>query len=212
MPESDPPHSIIHLLMIQPPRLDGHHIVLVPLSLDHIDDLALVGLDDDLWQWIPQGVRSRDDLRAYVESALAAAERGEAMPFAVIDRATGRAIGSTRYGNIDLDNRRVEIGWTWLGREWHRTGANTEMKYLLLRYAFDALECNRVELKTDALNARSRAAISRIGAKEEGTLRRHIVTSSGRVRDTVYYSIIREEWEEARVRLESMMESGARRP
>lgn len=103
-------------------------------------------------------------------------------------------IGSTRFGNISARDRRVEIGWTWLGRAWQRTPANTEAKLLMLRHAFEAMGCIRVELKTDALNQRSREAILRLGAREEGTLRRHAITDAGRVRDTVYFSILADEW------------------
>ena len=129
-------------------------------------------------------------MAAYIAVALAERAAGRALPFAIIDKATGQAIGSTRYVAIEPAHRRVEIGWTWLGRSWQRTAANTEAKYLLLRHAFETLGCIRVELKTDALNERSRAAIRRIGAREEGTLRSHMITASGRIRDTVYYSIL----------------------
>ena len=125
---------------------------------------------------------------------------GEAIPFAIVLIDTGQAIGSTRYGNIDRGNRRLEIGWTWIGRAWWRTGVNTECKLLLLQHAFEVLGCARVELKTDTLNRRSRAALLRIGATEEGSLRKHILTESGRWRDTVYYSILDDEWPDVKHR------------
>jgi len=118
-------------------------------------------------------------------------------------------VGSTRFGNIDRENRRVEIGWTWIGRRWQRTVVNTETKYLMLRHAFESLGCVRVELKTDILNQTSRRAILRLGAKEEGILRRHMITDSGRIRDTVYYSIIDVEWAEVKVRLEAKLATPA---
>ena len=133
-------------------------------------------------------------MRGYGGEALELANRGMALPFATIDRASGQVAGSTRFANIDLANRRVEIGWTWLGRRFQRTAINTEVKYLMLRHAFESMGCNRVELKTDALNQRSRAAIRRIGAVEEGILRAHMLTHSGRFRDTVYFSILSNEW------------------
>ena len=120
----------------------------------------------------------------------------------MIDKASGRIIGSTRYGNIDRVHHRVEIGWTWVARQWQRSAVNTEMKYLLLRHAFETLKCIRVELKTDSLNERSRAAILRIGAREEGTFRNHMITASGRIRHTVYFSILDSEWPDVKTRLE----------
>ena len=147
-------------------------------------------------------VRTADDLTAYIALALAERDAGRALPFATVDRATGRVIGSTRYMAIEPTHRRVEIGSTWLGRAWQGTAANTEAKYLMLRHAFETLGCVRVELKTDALNERSRAAIRRIGAREEGTLRQHMITVSGRIRDTVYYSVLDSEWPEIKAELE----------
>lgn len=188
-----------------PITLEGVHIRLVPLSLDHLDDLCMVGLEEDLWRWTPSAIRTRDDLHNYIATALDLTEKGTAIPFAIVDRNLGRAIGSTRYGNITPEHRRLEIGWTWIGRPWQRTAVNTEAKYLLLGHAFESLGCIRVELKTDALNHRSRTAILRIGAREEGTLRSHIITASGRIRDTVYYSILDDEWPEIKHNLESRL-------
>jgi RimJ/RimL family protein N-acetyltransferase len=188
-----------------PVVLEGTHVRLEPLSLEHIDRLCEVGLDDALWRFTPTPVRSRDDMRAYVEHALALARAGAAIPFAVVERSGGRVVGSTRYGAIDTTHRRVEIGWTWIGVAWQRTAFNTEAKYLLLRHAFESLGCIRVELKTDALNERSRRAILRIGATEEGTLRRHMITAGGRLRDTVYYSILSSEWPGVKTLLENKL-------
>lgn len=127
------------------------------------------------------------------------------LPFATIEKRSGRAIGSTRYANIDAGNRRLEIGWTWIAGNWQRTAVNTEAKYLMLRHAFETLRCIRVEFKTDALNERSRNAILRIGAKEEGTFRKHVITASGRVRDTVYFSIVDSEWNAVKKMLEARL-------
>ena len=129
-------------------RLTGRIVRLEPLALDHLDALAEVGLDPTLWRWIGFPVRTREDLRAYIEDALRDREAGRAMPFAIVE-ASGRPIGSTRYGNVDLFNRRVEIGWTWVAPAWQRTGVNTEAKLLMLEHAFGRLGCNRVEFKTD---------------------------------------------------------------
>lgn len=186
-----------------PVTLEGRHVRLEPLSLAHHADLCAVGLDEDLWRWIPTQVRTPDDMRAYIEIALRAQAGGSALPFATVDRESGRAIGSTRFGNIDREHRRLEIGWTWIARQWQRTAVNTEAKYLMLRHAFETLGAMRVELKTDSLNERSRRAILRLGAVEEGTFRKHMLTESGRVRHTVYFSIIDEEWPGVKARLAS---------
>jgi N-acetyltransferase len=187
---------------IQPVTLAGEFIRLEPLSQTHHAQLAQVGLDEDLWRWIPQPVRTPEEMHVYISTALDDLARGVSLPFATIEQASGRAIGSTRFGNIDRANRHVEIGWTWLARPWQRTRANTEAKYLMLRHAFDTWGANRVELKTDALNERSRNAILRIGARQEGIFRSHMVTSTGRLRDTVYFSIVSSEWPEVKARLE----------
>ena len=152
--------------------------------------MCRVGLDEDLWRWIPLRVLSRDDMRLYIEMALKAQAEGIALPFATVEQSSGMVVGSTRYMNIDKVNRHVEIGATWVGREWQRTPVNTEAKYLMLKHAFEDLGCYRVELKTDELNERSRAAILRIGAKEEGIFRKHVICWDGRVRNTVWYSIL----------------------
>lgn len=191
--------------MIESVVLEGGTVRLEPLSLDHLDGLCEVGLDPELWRWTTSRVDSRERMRSYVETALSEQARGVSLPFATVERASGRVIGSTRFGNIDRANRRVEIGWTWVARPWQRTAANTEAKLLMLTHAFDVLDCLRVELKTDALNQRSRSAIRRLGAVEEGTLRHHMVTESGRLRDTVYFSIIRPEWPAVRERLQGFL-------
>lgn len=181
-----------------PLTLTGNSVDLVPLSAEHLGALCEVGLDESIWKWIPYAVRSVDEMRDYIAAALRARADGSAIPFAILERNSGKAIGSTRYMSIDVPNNRLEIGATWIGTKWQRTRVNTEMKYLMLRHAFEELGCTRVELKTDALNEKSRNAILRIGAKEEGTLRKHVVTYSGRIRDTVYYSILDTEWPQVR--------------
>src|SRR5438132_3985964 len=190
-----------------PVMLGGAYVRLEPLTSVHLSVLAEVVLDEELCRWIPTPVRTQEEMAAYIEAALGEQERGESLPFAIADKTTGRAIGSTRYGNIDRTHHRVEIGWTWLAREWQRTAMNTEAKYLLLRHAFETLGCIRVELKTDSLNARSRAAILRIGAREAGIFRNHMITASGRIRHTVYFSIIDSEWPAAKARLEAILSS-----
>src|SRR5688572_27492222 len=146
--------------------LEGHAVRLEPLSLAHVDALCDVGLDDDIWRLGLSQLRTRDDMAQYVDGALALRAACTAYPFATIERSTDHIVGSTRFANMDEANRRLEIGWTWLGRAWQRTAINTEAKYLMLRAAFEELECNRVEFKTDVLKEKWRAALLRIGATE----------------------------------------------
>lgn len=178
---------------------------LEPLTLEHHAALCEVGLDPELWQWIPYRATTAEEMLGYIKSALKDQAAGTAQPFATVERSTGRVIGSTRYMNIDVTNRRREIGATWIAKPWQRTAINTEAKYLMLRHALETLGCIRVELKTDALNQKSRNAILRIGAKEEGTLRRHVVTWTGRVRDSVYFSVLDSEWPQVKAELEAKL-------
>lgn len=189
-------------MAIAPVTLEGRYVRLEPLTSEHTTGLAEVGLDEDLWKWIPAPVRTPEEMSAYVQTALSEQANGSALPFALIEKTSGRTIGSTRYGNIERAHHRVEIGWTWVAKQWQRSAINTEAKYLLLRHAFETLQCIRVELKTDSLNERSRAAILRVGAREEGTFRNHMITASGRIRHTVYFSILDSEWPEVKTRLE----------
>ncbi|HEX6433801.1 MAG TPA: GNAT family N-acetyltransferase, partial [Gemmatimonadales bacterium] len=170
-------------MLIEPVTLQGKHVRLEPLTPSHLDSLVDIGLEDDLWRWTVSQIRTRDHMRAYMDEALEAQARGTALPFVTVERASNRVAGSTRFANIDREHRRAEIGWTWIASPWQRTAVNTEAKYLMLRHAFQTWGCIRVELRTDALNARSRAAILRIGATEEGTFRNHMITESGRFRD-----------------------------
>lgn len=190
---------------VGPMILEGRFVRLEPLTIEHVAALAHVGLDEDLWRWIPAPVRTAEDMKSYVETALQERASGTAMPFVQVERASGRVVGSTRYANIDRTHHRLEIGWTWVAPPWQRTVINTEAKYLLLRHAFDSLGCIRVELKTDSLNERSRNAILRIGARQEGIFRNHMITSTGRIRHSVYFSIIDSEWPEVKARLESRL-------
>ncbi len=192
-------------MLIQPHTLEGRRVRLEPLTLAHHSALCDAGLDNELWRWIPTMIRTPDEMRSYIETALEEQSKGLSLPFALIDKSSMRAIGSTRFGSIDRNNRRLEIGWTWLGRNYQRTSINTEAKYLLLRHAFEQLNAIRVELKTDSLNERSRRAILRIGAKEEGTFRNHMIVHDGRLRHTVYYSVIASEWNNVKACLEEKL-------
>lgn len=181
--------------------LEGTHVRLEPLAREHIPALCAVGLEPELWRWTMTQIHTPEEMHSYVETALAEQRAGASLPFVTIERRTNTVVGSTRFGSINLDHRRVEIGWTWVGRAWQRTSINTEAKLLMLRYAFDTLGCARVEFKTDALNGRSRRAILRLGATQEGTLRHHMITASGRIRDTIYFSILATEWKSIEARL-----------
>jgi RimJ/RimL family protein N-acetyltransferase len=192
-------------LWVEPVTLEGSVVRLEPLSLGHLAGLTEVGLDIEIWRWMLTFVQTPGEMRAYVERALAAAADGREVPFATIERASGRVVGSTRFLSIEPQFRRIEIGHTWLAPGWQRTAINTEAKLLLLEHAFNTLGALRVEFKTDSLNERSRRALLGIGAIEEGTMRNHMVTDSGRRRHSVYFSVIEEEWPQVRQRLESRL-------
>ena len=183
---------------VQPVILEGRRVRMEPLKKEHADELAKFAFNEQLWLWTTNLMRDIQDLDRYVDCALDEQRRRDALPFVTVERATGRVVGSSRFGNIDVANRKVEIGWTWIDPAWQRTCVNTEAKLLMLTHAFETWKCIRVELKTDALNTKSRAAMQRIGATEEGTLRSHMITESGRIRDSVYFSIIEKEWAAAR--------------
>jgi RimJ/RimL family protein N-acetyltransferase len=150
-------------------------------------------------------LQSATDVQHFVDEALRARDAGTALPFATVLQATGQIVGSTRYLNVEPSHRRVEIGATFIGTAWQRTAVNTEAKYLMLWHAFERLACHRVEFKTDSLNEPSRRAILRLGATEEGTLRSHMLVAGGRLRDTVYFSIIRPEWPTIKASLEAKL-------
>src|SRR2546426_2215671 len=178
-PGNAQPSTMMPMMPVDPVTLAGRHVRLEPLSLAHEPELCAAGLDPEIWRWTASLVRTAADVRAYIETALEWQRHGTALPLPIIATASGRTVVSTRYANIVRANRRLEIGWTWLARAAQRTPINTEAKYLLLRHAFETLDCIRVEFKTDALNERSRAALLRIGAKEEGILRSHVITATG---------------------------------
>jgi RimJ/RimL family protein N-acetyltransferase len=188
-----------------PVVLEGRFVRLEPLATTHFDALWQIAQDEVLWKWTQAQPRTRADLDTYLHTALAWQRAGTALPFATCSKADHKPIGSTRFANIDRENRRAEIGWTWIGRPWQRSAINTEAKLLMLTHAFEEQGCIRVELKTDVLNQQSRTAIRRLGAQEEGVLRHHSITDSGRLRDTVYYSILAGEWPAVKQNLESRL-------
>ena len=193
-------------MLVEPVTLEGSRIRMEPLDLGrHFEGLAAIGLEPELWRWTIGVCATREELRAYLDEALRQQAEGSALPFATVDRATGKVVGCTRFGNIEPAHLRAEIGWTWVGKPFQRSHVNTEAKYLMLRHAFETWGCRRVELKTNVLNRKSRDAMLRIGAKEEGILRKHAINADGSSRDTIYYSIVDDEWPEVEKRLEKMM-------
>lgn len=197
----------MQVMDVKPTVLEGRHVRLEPLAMDHQSALAQV-LDPTLLQWFTQPVATAEELGGFIATALDEQAQGRSLPFATIDRASGRAVGSTRFGNIDRANRRAEIGWTWIGRVWQRTPVNTEAKLLMLTHAFEAWGAIRVEFKTDSRNTQSRAALARLGATEEGYFRNHMITASGRVRHSVWFSIVDSEWPLVKRRLEARLARG----
>ncbi|MFZ0136149.1 MAG: GNAT family protein [Candidatus Sulfotelmatobacter sp.] len=195
------------LQIVMPVTLEGSVVRLEPIRREHAEIFWQAAKDslDDIFRWIPYRIKTREDFQRLVEKIFEEQERGESVAFATVERGSGQVIGSTRFMNIDRANRRVEIGSTWIVPAWQRTAVNTEAKFLMLRHAFEVWNCFRVELKTDALNQKSRNAILRIGAKEEGTLRRHVITWTGRVRDSVYFSILDSEWPSVKTTLEQKL-------
>ena len=190
---------------VAPVILEGSRVRLEPLGLEHVPRLAEVALDPAIWQWTLARPASAADVRAWAEAALAGREAGTELPFVTLDAATGRPIGSSRYMNIVLEHRRLEIGWTWVAPAWQRSGANREAKLLMLGHAFDMLGCRRVEFKTDSLNEPSRTALLGIGARFEGIFRNHMVMPGGRMRHSAWYSVIDEEWPSVRAGLEQSL-------
>jgi N-acetyltransferase len=179
---------------IEPVSLRGQHVSLLPLELKHHDDLVEAVKDGELWSLWYTSVPEPDKMRAEIERRLGLQRQGSMLPFAVIEKSTGMAVGMTTFMNIDAANRHVEIGSTWYRKRVQRSGLNTECKLLLLTHAFERLSCIAVEFRTHSFNQQSRAAIERLGAKLDGVLRQHQIGRNGTLRDTCAYSILDREW------------------
>ncbi len=189
-----------------PITLEGRVVRLEPLDIErHWDGLVSIAMDLSLWRHTTAKIRTQGDLRRYLDTAIDEQARGRALPFATVHRPSGRVAGCTRFGNIERGHRRVEIGWTWVGAEFQRTAVNTEAKYLMFRHAFEDWGFRRVELKTASTNEKSRAAMRRLGLVEEGTMRKHMLNDDGGSRDTVYFSVVDDEWPAMKARLEAML-------
>jgi RimJ/RimL family protein N-acetyltransferase len=182
-------------------QLESNRVIMRNLQPADADALWAISQEPSLWTWFTRELHYRDQLEAWMTEAFAMQRQQTRFPFAVIDRITGRIAGSTSFGNISFADKRVEIGWTWFGNDFRGIGINTHCKFLMLDYAFGTIGCERVEIKTDALNERSRAAIRKLGMKEEGILRSHMSMPYGRRRDSVYYSMLPAEWAEMKEQL-----------
>ena len=194
------------MMIVQPVQLSGSIVRLEPLSEAHVPDLAVVGQDETIWQFLPYGnINTEAKMSDHVKMLLARAAQGTDLPFAVILLESNQSIGCSRYLEIRVNHRSVEIGGTWYGREYQRSGVNTECKYLLIKHAFETLGCIRVQFKTDARNLRSQKALERLGAVTEGFLRKQMITADGHVRDSIYYSIIDSEWPSVKTSLEEKL-------
>jgi RimJ/RimL family protein N-acetyltransferase len=189
----------------RPVVLEGRYVRLEPLTMAHLDGIVRAGSFDEIWTWLPWHPKTRAEFAAFVERAMRRNDGGEQITFATVDRGSGELVGSTRFMAISRENRRLEIGGTWITPAAQRTAINTEAKYLQLRHCFEELGCLRVEFKTDARNERSRAAIARLGAVQEGIFRKHQLAQHGFQRDSVYFSIVDEEWVGVKARLEGWL-------
>jgi RimJ/RimL family protein N-acetyltransferase len=197
-------------LEVKPVVLTGKYVRLEPMTEEYIPGLAQIGVGQPFWDFMVYGdVNSLEDMKNWVHEILSRAEKGTDLPFVAIHLASGRVAGATRYLNIMPKDRGLEIGGTWYGLDFQRTAMNTECKYLLLQHAFETLGCIRVQIKTDLRNDRSQKAIERIGAVKEGVLRNHMILPDGRIRHSVFYSILDTEWPQIKVRLQEMMERKA---
>jgi RimJ/RimL family protein N-acetyltransferase len=186
--------------------LKGKRVELIPMEISHAEQLFEAGNYADIWTYMSVKIREKEDMEKVVLSALAAKEQGTEFPFVVVDLETNRVIGSTRLLNISKQNKNAEIGWTWYTPSVWRTRVNTECKYLLLQYCFEALDMIRVQFKTDGRNERSQKAILRLGAVQEGILRKDRIVADGYIRDSVVFSILKEEWPSVKQRLEGFLE------
>lgn len=184
-----------------PVALSGKRVELLPLRAEHAPQLLQAAEDGELWNMKVTVIPGPSTVEQYIATALAGRDAGTVMPFAIVHRETGRIVGSTRFWKIDRQHRKLEIGHTWLSQSMQRSGLNTEMKFLLLRHAFEEMNCVRVQFTTDELNEKSRAAILRIGARQEGIVRHERIMPDGRKRNSVRFSIIDDEWPQVKAML-----------
>jgi len=198
-------------MALAPIELAGSIVRLEPLEHSHASALASVGLHPVLWRFQPKAMTTLADIQEYVDVALAERSRGASLPFVIVHQPTNTVIGSTRFMDVALQHRRLEVGATWVTPDYQRSGANVEAKLLLFTHAFEALTVQKVVLKTETLNAQSRTAILALGAVEEGTFRQHLIAENGRARNMVYFSVLRSEWPAVQARLTARLRAHAKR-
>lgn len=186
-------------------RLEGPTVKLLPMEMCQLNDLWNAANAQEIWEYTSSKIKSREDMKRTIEAAAAERERGTQIPFVVLDKESGKVIGSSRYLDLLESHKSLEIGWTWYHPDYWRTRVNTETKFLMLQYAFEEMDMNRIQFNTDSRNFRSQTAIARLGAKKEGVLRKHRIIADGYVRDTVVFSIIKEEWPEVKSILQEKM-------
>lgn len=192
-------------MKIEKISLEGEFIRLEPLKTEHAEVLFEIAKNKEIWRWTTTNIENLEDMNRYIQTALDEREREMALPFTIIDKTSNEIVGSTRFGCISISDRRAEIGWTWINPTWQRTYVNTEAKLLMLTHAFEKWKCIRIEICTDVFNERSRNAILRLGAKQEGVLRNHLIVETGRIRDSVIFSIIDSEWNEIKTNLQAKL-------
>lgn len=194
------------MMDVKPVTLLGKHVRLEPLNESHVKGLAEIGIGQSFWRFMVYGdINTEADMHGWVIELLNKQKAGTDLPFVAVHLASGKVAGATRYLNIMPKDYGLEVGGTWYGLDFQRTAVNTECKYLLFQHTFEMLKCIRVQIKTDSLNTRSQTAIERIGAKKEGVLRNHMLLPDGRIRDSVFYSVLDSEWGSVKKNLEEMM-------
>jgi N-acetyltransferase len=186
-------------------RMEGETVKLIPMEIGQLDHLWEAGRNQSIWEFTASKIPSKEDMKKVIEAATMERDKGTQIPFVVVNKKTDKIIGSSRYMDISKAHKSLEIGWTWYNPEYWRTGVNTETKFLLLQYAFEKLNMNRVQFCTDSRNVRSQTAIARLGASKEGVLRKHRIIADGYVRDTVVFSVIKEEWPRVKTLLQDKM-------
>jgi len=189
-----------------PVILEGDHVRLEPISLEHLPELAQIAFEPSIWRWISRRITNLDELRNFVDIALAEVHAGTSIVWVTRSKPNGQVAGATRFYEISQEHRTMELGWTWLHPDFHRTGINVEAKYLQLRHAFERMNAMRVALKTHHENLRSQTAIAALGAKFEGVARNHMIMPDGSVRHSHWYSIVSEDWPEVKAKLTARLE------
>ena len=175
-------------------ELENDRVKLIPFGSYRNQELKEIIFDDDIWKYMGMCIQTELDFESYLTSTLNAHKNGICYPFLIIDKSSGRIAGSSRYGYLNIANKKCEIGWTWYGKDFHGTGLNKACKYELLKFGFESVGFRRIQFSADQENIRSQKAIEKLGATKEGVFRNNYIDSEGKSRNDVYYSIIREDW------------------